>query len=582
LKKSLIFFSLFILFTFYLNALEPLADISESRQQENLLYYALFPLYLPHAPKEKLQDFYFLDEKDITILSNRKITSWKKLKNSSLSKGKVELLTPYITFKKNTISLHLRAVDLESKHKNKSYIELSEKLLFSSENFSTGFLAQKDAQETHLLDYYSWFFQYKGKKKVTNLIFGNYKLSFGQGILFGSKFSNAYSTLTTTAPLIKNFAIKPYTSFYENWSLRGLVTTIKIKSLSFTPYYSQNSLDASIKNDSVSSFYETGLHPDESKKDKVVGKISGIYLSKESNSLHLGINTSLFDFDKPFLTNTSPQSFSAVSFDFNYAKNNFFAFGEYAKIHKQSGKIIGVRFLHHSLDQIVLFRDYQKLLPTFYGGAMSQSSSFDNEQGIYYGVKYSLFDKMKVAFYTDLWKIPQTSHNEKVPISGREKYLVLEIPLGQNSFHFHYKIEEKEKIIENIIDEQKIRDYKFDYKLKFYQSLKLQIRYHYREKISNQKETGFLTFAMLQYKNKWISWTNKATHYKAKTLIYMYQHNVDGIMQTTSFSGEDLFYYSVLRLKIFKTLSLQGKYASYWDKPKSNSLYLQFILKKDF
>ena len=110
-------------------------------------------------------------------------------------------------------------------------------------------------------------------------------MRLGQGIVFGDRYANTISALSTQSPIVSSDKIAPYTSFTEQWYLHGLTFTGKIANFRFSPYYSKSKLDINLKNDSISSFDESGYHDKSSPTTNL--EILGLYSSGQPTTWEL-------------------------------------------------------------------------------------------------------------------------------------------------------------------------------------------------------------------------------------------------------------------------------------------------------
>ncbi len=553
----------------------------QTDQHNSLLFYELFPLDARYASRKQWQDFYFLSQEQIDKLSNANIKKEFDLKKIGINPQTLENLLPYLTFNSGSIYLLSRVIDQQKYHENQSYLSHSQKLFFHYKNSRMGFLLQKDAGETDHLDYKNWFFQQTDFPYLTNIILGSYKLRTGQGIIFGNRLSQTISSLSTRSPIATSTQISPYTSFTEQWYLHGGTFTAKLGKLHLSPYYSQSQLDVNLTGDSISSFDESGLHLEDSPITTLT--TSGVYSQWVTDRLELGYNATEFAFDRPFLDESQSQSYQVHSFDFRYQPENTAYFGEVAQADGKSGQVYGIKNKHSDLHQTIIYRNFEKNLPTHMGKPITQTNSFDNQKGIYYGALWLPVQNFKLNFYLDIWQTPQTSDEAQMPLSGQEMLFWGRYSSPKQYFSLQYKNQKKEQLLTSQeIGDQIICDYKADYHLHLGRLFKIKTRYNYRTYQETSHQSGYLTYAELGFRHWLCSIIGRATYYKAKTPVYMYQQGVDGTMLTTAFSGEDLFYYLLITSKILPNTKLQLKYSDYYKKTQRQELTAQILYSQKF
>ncbi len=577
-RSTIIFLSFVFFVALYA---EQNSEDYETPEYNSLLYYEVFPLDIRSATVDDWENFYFLSAEQIKKLSSSTLSEKSDLYKIGLDSATVEELLPYITTDLGSIYLLTRAVNQENKHDYSSYVATSEKLFFSFKNSRFGFLAQKDAGETNCLDYKNWFFQQKELPYISNVIFGSYKMRLGQGIVFGDRYANTISALSTQSPIVSSDKIAPYTSFTEQWYLHGLTFTGKIANFSFSPYYSKSKLDINLKNDSISSFDESGYHDKSSPTTNF--EILGLYSQWTTDYLGIGYNTADFSFGKPFYDNEKAQKYQAHALDFRYKLGNSIYFSEYAEIDDKTAKLFGLKTTHDNLTQTLIYRNYQKGLPTYLGRPVSQTTSFDNQKGIYYGCLWEPIAKFKLNFYLDLWETPETSNEAEMPLSGQEYLIWARYQSKRNYFSIEYKNQEKGQLLStDKIGDQKISNYKIDFHHELNKYWKFKIRYNYRIFQETESQSGYLTYGEIIFRLKKLSLHHRICYYNSNTLVYMYQQGVDGTMLTSSYKGEDIYYYFLASSKILPLTKLQVKYSNYRTKTKSKEFTFQLQLSKNF
>ncbi len=510
-------------------------------------------LYLYSETKEQ-DDSYFE-----TKSYNEKIERYKK--NSIYSLWRVEI------FEENQI--------YDPKEK------FSQKIILSTKTIDYGFLFQQDQAEENIFDYTSYFIKYHNKA-VNSLIFGNYKLGFGQGIIFGDLFKNSKSTLSTKSPIVKKHYLKPYTSFYENWLLNGIAADISIANTTIVPYFSTCKLDANLSENEITSFYESGVHYDDSKKDKVKENIKGLYLKQKFILGSVGFNSAQFEFDKEFEDKKKSNKYNAYSLDWYLENGRNLIFGEYALVDGYKGEIYGFRYGQKKFNQLIIYRNYEDNLPTFRGNPISSSSNFDNERGFYYGINFFPIDNLDINYYVDIWKIPEVSYYEKLPLTAYEELLNIEYKIGKSSFIAKIKYREKEELIEDILGDAKKYQYKLDYIHNFNRVFQIKFRGEYDREIEENLQYGYLFYQRVKLKYDKFEIIAFINYYKTQVPIYMYENNVFGIVQISSFSGEDFYYFLLTKFKQLKPFILEFKYSDYVDKPQKNRIYCQLSMEIRF
>ena len=129
-----------------------------------------------------------------------------------------------------------------------------------------GVVAEKDAGEPFWnsyhkgYDFYSVHLFFKDINKwLKSLAIGDYKISFGQGLVISNDFTPGRSSIVAQAERRTN-GFRRHFSTNENDYFRGMASTVALKQFYISLFYSYRKLDAGVDNNEVSSFKTDGLH----------------------------------------------------------------------------------------------------------------------------------------------------------------------------------------------------------------------------------------------------------------------------------------------------------------------------------
>lgn len=345
-------------------------------------------------------------------------------------------------------------------------------------DFSIGFTMEKDAGEPIRwepmkqpgFDFISFHGQIINKGKLENLIVGDYQVQAGQGLVLGGLFGIGKGGETITAARRSNLGGLPYTSSYENGYLRGLLASLRVSNnIHFTGFISSAKRDAAVQSDSlenytVSALQTTGLHRSKSERkgrDAIDETNVGAIVSFKNRKLDTGLIINTINFSVPIEKNPTPYNQFAfnratnhnVSVYLNYNYYNFTFFNEAAKT--LDGGIALISGLLGSvtpqLDIAFLYRNYQRNFHTFYANAFSESSTIQNESGIYWGWKYKWNKKFSLAGYADLFRFPWLRYRSYSPSHGYEWLMRFNYHIHRNTLlYFQLREESKSR---NVSDE---------------------------------------------------------------------------------------------------------------------------------
>ncbi|MCF7859300.1 MAG: hypothetical protein K9N07_08285 [Candidatus Cloacimonetes bacterium] len=587
------------LFTFSFLIAQDNLEIIQSQQEET--YYPteiveflqntkINPLNINTITEDELFFFPWLSDQDINkILTSRRtktISGFSDLTELGLDAETIEHLADYITFSsKKSIKIEQtsRVEYQQAKDKLPSTLKYLQKTLANFKNTRVGVITQKDEGEKDLLDYYSCFIEYSTEKNLKKLLIGKYRLSLGQGILFASKLGMSKSSAATTNPIKKFNPLKSYTSSYEIGCLEGAALNYKAGAFNIISFFSRTSLTANLDTlDQITSFNESGLHFDPEERNNVLENIYGLAAKFEHYDNSFGINCAKFSFDHSFNDPAKKDQYEAISADMIIGKTSTPIFGEFAFADKKAGGLLGIKYGDIKLKHLLLTRYYDKDFPTWHGNPFSSQSNFDNEIGLYYGLAIRPGKSYKVNCYFDIWSFPKTRYFEKMPTVGSEEFIQLEKKFNKNTICFSIHHKDKEKYI--ALEGSQIRDFeRTTFRADFWQNIN-NFRFKTRCELAteylpteNIYKSGFLAYEEVKWKSDFLTLIGQITVYHSDVLHYMYEHNVDGIMQNTIFSGDGIYSYFVVKYNVLQNMKLQFKVSDHWSVKDKLRLYFQVI-----
>lgn len=312
-------------------------------------------------------------------------------------------------------------------------------------DFSFGFTGEKDAGEKFAVDpgshrwgfdYTSLHLQLQNKGKLKNLIAGDFQTQFGQGLALGGGFrpgKNGESIATTRK---SNIGFRPYTSVRESAYQRGLAITFQPSAYTeISTFYSYAFRDASTEKngDTVTSFQSTGYHRTTSElsaRKKIAEQNAGLVISVRKKRMDIGLIMNHIQFGttlRKMPTLYNQHAFTGNSnlntgLYVNYRIGNISFFSEASR--SSSGGWAGLTGALISVDSkmeaAILYRNYGVNYHTFSSNAFSESTGPANEQGIYWGWKYTWNRRYSLNGYVDLFRFPWLGFRRYRPSDGYE------------------------------------------------------------------------------------------------------------------------------------------------------------------
>ena len=326
-------------------------------------------------------------------------------------------------------------------------------------------VAEKDAGEPFWnkyhkgYDYYSVnIFLKEINKWLKTFTIGDYKASFGQGLVISHDFSVGRNALISQIEK-RNNGFRRHFSTNENDFLRGVATTFHWRNIDFNLFYSYRKLDAYIDSNLIRSFKTDGLHRlvrDREKLRTVTMQAYGGNIKYASPNICLGITALSYSFGnhsvepdwKPY-NQFYFQGYQNWNIGMDYLlKNRWIKFyGETALSKNRAISTLNALQLTPAsyFSLLLLYRYYDKKYQAFFGNAFSQGSTIQNEQGLYMALQWTPFAYWKCAAYVDLFRFPWLKYQVGAPSMGKE--YMIQLDYTPNSFfstYVRYKYKQKE------------------------------------------------------------------------------------------------------------------------------------------
>jgi hypothetical protein len=578
-------------------------------QIENLLYY--LHKYGPLVDIYELKNVEDFDFRTITyllpfvyvgeIIPYKPEFHWKDL----LKHPKQELmLRSDYTFQKKA-GYQKATAEERAAHPNKYYLGEPYYLSFRygyqfHDWIQFGISGEKDAGEAFWnknnkgFDYYAFNLNIKNQGILESLHLGDYRLSFGQGLVMNNNFSMGKTSFIGNINQ-NNSGIKRHVSNNENGSFRGIAGALKFKDLQINLFYSNRNHDANADSSFIKTFKTDGYNRvpnDIDKRRNAQIEMSGSHIQWRNESITLGLTAIYYSFAGKEL-NPDPKPYNLFylrgknhansGFNYGYREKKFSFQGEIAV--DVNGKLATVNnFLINpasTVDLIFSYRNYARDYNAFYGKAFSESSTVQNEKGFYSGVKFHPFKKWEVSAYIDYFQFPWLKYGVNAPSSGTDG--LIQLIYRHNAalqMNLRYKYKEKSK---NAIQENEKETFILPYK-----------QHRWRYQLEYQTENGFemktqadynLYVSDLPSQTGWsltqnFSFARDKSKFKIdgalayfhasdwNSRINIYEKNILYAFSFPNYYGEGVRIYSVVKWKMSKKLTLYLKLASthYFDK----------------
>lgn len=332
------------------------------------------------------------------------------------------------------------------------------------EKVKAGIVAEKDSGEPFFTpsfkgyDFYSAHLFLQDLGAVKHFAAGDYKASFGQGLVISNDFTPARSAMVTQSEK-RNNGFRRHFSTNENDYLRGTAITLSVKNTDISAFYSYRKLDATTNGTSITSFKTDGLHRlvrDKEKERQASMQTAGGNIRYATLYFCVGATALYYSFGKK---EVAPRSLPYTLFYFRGTSNINFSvdyvwqyermklYGETA--FSKNGAMATLNALRifpvSYLSVLFLHRYYGKRYQAFFGNSFSQQAFVQNEQGMYTGVEIMPFFSWKVSMYVDVFRFPWLKYGMDRPSYGTEYMVQADYTFRRNtSFYVRYKFRDKE------------------------------------------------------------------------------------------------------------------------------------------
>ncbi len=478
-----------------------------------------------------------------------------------------------------------------------------------------GLIIEKDAGELLInqyaetgLDYLSLHYQKKDVSPwIRQINIGDYNISMGQGLVAHSAFGTGKSSLSTSIKKGRQ-GIRAYNSVAENLAFRGVALDIAPQSnawqsILFASYIPR---DANLLQDTLpvtefSSLPLGGLHRttgERSDQDGVYELTVGCATDvKVYDNLELGFNLIHHSFDKSFASRLQPYQIfrwqgdrlTNMSVDYNALLGGWNLYGEVARSSTNGWAHMHglVKTLDPSFDVAMVYRDYGQRYQSLYANAFGESTSANNERGLYIGFEYRPAKKWSIRGFVDNWKNDWLRFRVDGPSSGKEYLLRLDYKERRKRhlyLQYRYEVKDENSNEDLLIDipvARKIQRLRLHASHQIGNGIELRSRiegslYHkenetekgiliYQDIISRKLESPLMVSARVAYFN--------ISDFDAR--IYTYENDLLFEYFIPSFSGHGFRYYALARYNLSRSIMAEVR----WEQ--TNFFGADFVSSND-
>ncbi|MDR2683743.1 MAG: helix-hairpin-helix domain-containing protein [Dysgonamonadaceae bacterium] len=451
-----------------------------------------------------------------------------------------------------------------------------------------GVSGEKDPGEKGL-DYTTFNLNFKDLGMVEALHFGNYRLSFGQGLVMNTNFSMGKTSDAVNINQ-KSAGIQRHVSTNESQYFSGVAGTLRQGNVRLHLFYSDRNQDATADDSTIYTWKTDGYHRtynDLLKRETARTTLYGGNLHWQKDRWALGLTAVHYAFGgktlnpdwKPYNTfYLRGKAHANAGFHYGYQSKKVNFQGETAVDY--SGKIASIsNILFHPAafaEGVFSFRYYDKQYNALYGKGLSESASIQNETGFYSGIRFRMFRKWELAASLDQFIFPWLRYGIDTPSSGKEMLVQLKYNGRPDApMELRYKFKEKQA------NGSMYKQHRWRYRLYyvFNPSLKTntQIDYNRYESVDNHRQgwswTQTVSYQPLSAKFQWDGGIMYFHTDDWNTRISIFEKNILYAFGFPTYSGQGLRYYAVVKWKIARPLTLYLKCGSthYFDRETISS-----------
>lgn len=464
-------------------------------------------------------------------------------------------------------------------------------------DFSLGMTAEKDAGEKMKFDpaggqagfdYTSCHLQLRNKGIVRNFIAGDFQPQFGQGLLLGGAFGLGKGGETVLSARKSNAGFLPYSSINENGYQRGAALTLQpAGNFVVSVFYSRTKRDATIDSAhtaTVTSFPGTGYHrtgTEGMSRRAVTEKNYGLVAGWQVNNFSAGVILNATRYELPVkrsVTLYNQFAFSGTKnvnagLFMNYRIGNATLFSEAGQsLGAGRGLIAGLLLSPYGdLDLALVYRNYARNFYSFYTNAFSENTLPQNERGMYWGWKYRFRRRYGIAGYVDLFSFPWLSFRRYAPSPGYEWLLRANYdPSHDVSVYIQVREESKERNVQEMTPTYRVgtglkRNLTFNCDYGIAGKIRLKSRVQYSSYVFDGRTSrGFTIVQDVSISFGRFRFTGRQALFDTDDFDnrhYVYENDAWLAYSFPSYSGRGVRNYVLIEYKIFKNLTLWGRYA---------------------
>jgi hypothetical protein len=451
-------------------------------------------------------------------------------------------------------------------------------------------------------DFYSYHLFIKEYKSWLPIIaIGDYSITLGHGLIINSGFTLGKSALTTRLINARR-TLRPYTSVGEYSFMRGIAFKLKLhKHLSSTFFYSRKKNDASVRIDTIfddnsivqidklfSSLQSSGNHRSASElnnRKQVRQVTTGGSLEFRKQNFGISLNLVHRSFNKTLspkgaisnLNRFSGKRLTNVSVSYHYSRQNLYFFGETAT--SQNGIFSSVNGFLLALDKKIDIAVLARFIPPAYqqfdARTFGESSTAENESGIYIGTEIRPHENWTINAYMDTWKHTRPRFGVNGAGQGNEQLLRITYHKRHHStFYIQYRHEAKDRnsTLDDLRIDQVVRHSRqylrmhFSHKVGGGIELRNRIEFSFYNEEYQESKKGVLIYQDVIFKpiESRFTFTARIAFFDTDdylSRIYAYENDLSYQFSVPAYTYRGVRYYLNLKYSGIRNITIEGRIA---------------------
>lgn len=297
-----------------------------------------------------------------------------------------------------------------------------QRLNYRSQRISLNLTQLKDPGEPIAgstgFDFNSWHAGIQNIGWVRQVIFGDFGMWAGQGLVFSTGLGFGKGREVISAPAQRERGLAPYQSSEETRFMRGVGATIG-GDFQLTGFYSSRPLSATeVAPDTVRMPSSTGLHRTPAERARRFNTSLKMYGGRATYSGTRGLigasgyyaEYDAYILPRPALHNRydfEGRKASAAGLDYRLFAGDFVSYGEVARSRNGGmGMITGLSWaLDEQTDITAVYRNYGKDFQSLFGSGFGETGGMPrNEEGLYVGLAHQPLRWLRISGYFDQFR----------------------------------------------------------------------------------------------------------------------------------------------------------------------------------